>query len=62
MSRNMVIRLKNIPLISTVPRSYPSLNFISVSATRPDIVVRLDDDISTIAFDSAIVLPSFVFP
>ena len=50
--------LKNIAFISTVPRSRPSLNCISIIATIPETVVRQLDDISGIALLSAVITAS----
>ena len=43
MSRNAVRRLIKIALMSTMPRSRPRPNFINVMATRPAMVVRLEE-------------------
>ena len=50
--------LKNIALQSTIPRSKPSLNCMSIIATIPERVVRQDEDISGIALLSAVTTAS----
>ena len=47
--------LKKIALISTMPRSRPSLNCINIIAISPETVVRQLDEISGIALLSAII-------
>ena len=58
-SRNTVIRLQIIPLVRTMPMSYPSRNCIMVRAISPDMVVREEDEISRIALESASISASF---
>jgi len=53
MSRNTVSILQIMPLDMTAPISKPMRNCMSISAIIPEIVVRLEDEISTIALDSA---------
>ena len=52
-SRNTVSSEQTMPLASTVPRSRPSRNCISISATSPATVVRLEDEISMMDLASA---------
>ena len=58
MRKKTVSRLNRIPFDNTIPMSYPSRNCIMVRAIRPEIVVRLDDEISRIALDSASTMAS----
>ena len=53
MSKNTVSILSAIALVSTRPISMPIPNCISIRASMPDIVVRLLEEISTIALLSA---------
>ena len=59
-SRNTETRLNKIPLHNTRPKSIPILSCMSIRAARPDIVVKLDELISTIAFESAVIIASLV--
>ncbi len=58
MSRKTATRLNRIPLHITSPRSRPIRSCMSISAARPEIVVRLDELISIIAFESALTMAS----
>ena len=58
--KNTVIRLKMIAFVSTRPRSIPIPNCISISATMPETVVRLLEEISGIALLRATVTASMV--
>ena len=52
MSRNTVSMLIKIALMSTMPRSRPRPNFMNVMATRPAMVVRLEELMTVMDFSS----------
>ena len=49
MSRNTDSMEQTMPLDRTIPMSKPMRNCISIRATRPEIVVREEEEISTMA-------------
>ena len=55
-SRNTVIRLKMMAFVITRPRSMPMPNCMNMSATMPEIVVRLLEEISGMALLRATVM------
>ena len=52
MSRNTVSMLIKIALMSTMPRSRPRPNFMNVMATRPAMVVMLEELMTAMDFSS----------
>ena len=49
--RKTVSMEHTIPLLRTIPISKPMRNCMSIRATRPEMVVREDEEISTMALD-----------
>ena len=58
MSKKTVVRLQIMLLIRTMPISAPILNCMVVSATSPETVVRLLEEISMIALERALISAS----
>ena len=56
--RNTEIMENMMPLARTIPISKPIRSCMSIRATSPDMVVRLEEEISTMALERAVISAS----